>query len=262
MYPNELCRYVYIAAPISFLWINPIAFALLEIGTRKAGLRGVGGEGRSQSVVTLAWTIFKSVLANPVVFMTMLGTILNFVFGHMPPEVFLEPFELLSKTFGGLALTALGMSMANQLFYLKESALLSALCIIFAKTIIMPLMAKTIVGSMIIEDVYISSTGATPVCNASIALDDGSDCQAYDLGVFAFVYSTFPTAPGVLAFALQFGVDATEMAAATVLCTVVSAPLMFVTAQMAFVREFKEENSTGNAQETIDSASQVFNYGQ
>ena len=48
-----------------------------------------------------------------------------------------------------------GMSMANQLFFLKGGALLSALCIILAKTIVLPLMAKAIVGGLIPEDVYV-----------------------------------------------------------------------------------------------------------
>lgn len=63
------------------------------------------------------------------------------------------PFEMLSKTFGGLALIALGMSMANKIFFLKGPALLSCVCLIFAKTIIMPVMAKVIVSSLIHDKV-------------------------------------------------------------------------------------------------------------
>ena len=85
------------------------------------------------------------------------------------------------------------------------------------------------------------------------------ECQAFDLSIFSFVYSTFPTAPGVLAFALQYGVDATEMAAGTVLCTIVSAPLMFVTAKMAFIEEIEEGGNTSALQETVQDVAQVFN---
>lgn len=56
MYPTELTRYIYIAAPISFLWINPMCFALLEMGTRTGG--GGGGEGRRGGCRT-AWIVFK-----------------------------------------------------------------------------------------------------------------------------------------------------------------------------------------------------------
>ena len=46
LYPTELTRYIYIAAPISFLWINPMGFALLEMGTRNAGTRNTAGMGQ------------------------------------------------------------------------------------------------------------------------------------------------------------------------------------------------------------------------
>ena len=103
-------------------------------------------EGPPPSGCKLAWNIFKGVISNPIVFMTFFGLMFNFIFKSMPPSVMLMPFEMLSKTFGGLALTALGMSMANKLFFLKGQALLSATCLIFAKTIMLPLIAKVMVS--------------------------------------------------------------------------------------------------------------------
>jgi len=190
--------------------------------------------------------------------MTFFGLMFNFIFKSMPPTVMLMPFEMLSKTFGGLALTALGMSMANKLFFLKGQVLLSAICLIFAKTIMLPLVAKVIVSGLIKDDVYIPSDGFEFNCtNAADERMHPEDCQSYDLSVFAFVMSTFPTAPGVLAFSMQYGVDATEMAAGTVLCTIVSAPLMFVTAKMAFIREIEEVGNSTGVQDTINNVGQV-----
>ena len=141
---------------------------------------------------------------------------------------------------------------------------MSAICLIFAKTILLPLLAKVIVSGLNPDTVYIASDAARALnINCTSAADEQRnplECQSYDLSVFAFVYSTFPTAPGVLAFALQYGVDATEMAAGTVLCTIISAPLMFVTAKMAFIVQIEDVgNQTTGVQNTVEDVAQVFN---
>ena len=140
MYPTELTRYVYIAAPISFLWINPMGFALLEMGTRSSA---AAAHGKKEGCGRVAWNIFKGVVSNPIVFMTFAGLVFNFIFKGAPPSVMLAPFEMLSKTFGGLALTALGMSMANKIFYLKGQARVSEI----RKTLPLPtrICSKTLV---------------------------------------------------------------------------------------------------------------------
>ena len=53
----------------------------------------------------------------------------------------------------------------------------------------------------------------------------------------AFVYSTFPTAPGVLAFSLQYGVEPVAVASMVVLCTLLSAPIMYVSAKLAMLSD-------------------------
>jgi len=39
-----------------------------------------------------------------------------------------------------------------------------------------------------------------------------------------FIISTFPTAPGVLAFSMQYGIEPNQIASMVVLCTLLSVP--------------------------------------
>ena len=73
----------------------------------------------------------------------------------------------------------------------------------------------------------------------------------YNLSLFGFIYGTFPTAPGVCSlmtrnvstiitavvmqafvFAVEYGVDVDVTAATMVLCTILSAPVMFISARV------------------------------
>ena len=49
---------------------------------------------------------------------------------------------------------------------------------------------------------------------------------------FAFLYGTFPTALGVMSYANQYNISTDLVSAGIVLCTLVSAPFMYVSAQI------------------------------
>ena len=49
-----------------------------------------------------------------------------------------------------------------------------------------------------------------------------------DQVAFGYLYSSLPTAPGAYVIAASFGVYAERLAGALVLCTLISAPLLFV----------------------------------
>ena len=53
-----------------------------------------------------------------------------------------------------------------------------------------------------------------------------------NLNNFSFLYGTFPPALGVVAYATQYDCNVELVAAGIVLCTAVSAPLMFLSAQI------------------------------
>eukprot|EP00730_Choanoeca_flexa_P004904 TRINITY_DN11835_c0_g1_i1.p1 TRINITY_DN11835_c0_g1~~TRINITY_DN11835_c0_g1_i1.p1 ORF type:complete len:578 (+),score=99.51 TRINITY_DN11835_c0_g1_i1:142-1734(+) len=68
-----------------------------------------------------------------------------------------------------------------------------------------------------------------------------SDGKDYKVNLFGFVYGTFPSAPGAFAFAVTYGVDVALIGGAVVLCNLLAAPLMFVTAKMAAISLTKRD---------------------
>lgn len=53
-----------------------------------------------------------------------------------------------------------------------------------------------------------------------------------DLSTYAFLYGTFPSAPGVFVIATQYQTDIDLIATSMVACTFISGPLMFISAKM------------------------------
>ena len=115
-----------------------------------------------------------------------LGVIFNLIYTHQLPSVIEQPFAILADAFSAGALVMLGMSMAGRMFYLRGPRLLVALVLILMKTVILPIATKTVMHMLAPDDMY----------NAN----------------FAFIIATFPTAPGVLAFAMQYHVEPVQVA--------------------------------------------------
>lgn len=53
-----------------------------------------------------------------------------------------------------------------------------------------------------------------------------------ELSTYAFLYGTFPAAPGVFVIATQYQIDIDLIATSMVACTFISGPLMFISAKM------------------------------
>lgn len=53
-----------------------------------------------------------------------------------------------------------------------------------------------------------------------------------ELSTYAFLYGTFPSAPGVFVIATQYQTDIDLIATSMVACTFVSGPLMFISSKM------------------------------
>jgi len=223
MYPEEMTRYLYVAAPISFLWLNVIGFSMMEysnsIQSRQTDLDpSEPVKKRSRFLV-----VFVGVIKNPVIFMTLLGVFCNVIFQHQLSRMLAGPFDTLGKVFGGGALVLLGMSMANKIFFLRGTKLITALLLIMSKTVLLPVITKALMNIFAPEDDYSAD--------------------------FAFLMATFPSAPGVLAFSLQYGIQPTQIAAMVVLCTILSAPIMFFSAKLIDIptEESKVSEMTGQA---------------
>lgn len=213
LYPPEMTRYLYIAAPISFLWLNLIGFAMMGAGTRSAlpstTAGDEGGAGAAKRRRSPALDVLISVATNPVVFMTFLGLIANFGFKGAPPAVLLNPAMMVGSAFSATALLTLGMSMVGKVALLQGPNLFTASLLVFGKIILLPIVTRAVAESF--------------------ALDEQS-------GIFLFLYSMIPSAPGALAFALHYNVVPSETAAAVVLCTIIAAPIMFISAKVSSSR--------------------------
>jgi hypothetical protein len=69
-----------LAAPISLVILNPLGFVLMELGRRREE-----SEGAQLGGCKLIAAVIKSIILNPVVFMTALGMLGNIVFHHHLP---------------------------------------------------------------------------------------------------------------------------------------------------------------------------------
>ena len=152
--------YLYLMAPISLVILNPIAFLFMELGKRRAemvaSIQSIDSNGSSESGssvsnsktkktrASLCVNILVKVLFNPVVLMTTLGIIGNFVFHEsLPPilggilnvrwSIFLSFFasfnqlslQVFGNAFSAAALFLLGLRMVGQMHQLRGANLVT-----------------------------------------------------------------------------------------------------------------------------------------
>lgn len=87
--------YLYLMAPINLVILNPIAFTMMEIGKRRAASQpladghATNGTVRKkiESKLDLGVAILSKIFLNPVILMTTLGIIGNFVFRQNLPNL-------------------------------------------------------------------------------------------------------------------------------------------------------------------------------
>lgn len=144
-------------------------------------------------------------LTNPVVFSTLLGLIVNLLSGGAElPRVLTKILTTMGNAFAVAALFSLGLAIYGKLGVLKGRALVLPLFLTLVKVLILPIFIRLLVG----------------------VLDPGG---GEDSGNFGYIYGTLPTAPSVFAFATQYNASPELIAGATVLCTIASAPLLYMT---------------------------------
>ncbi|EGD82905.1 hypothetical protein PTSG_03537 [Salpingoeca rosetta] len=243
LYPVELTNYLYLFAPINFLMVYPISLFLLEFGTRKAGMRPPSRLGFGLSIVI---AIFKS----PVVIATFLGVALNFIFKQNLPAIIEQPLALIGSAFNALALLNLGANMVGKASQLKGPNLMKSLAVVLAKSVLLPILIAlflSLLNQRMIslperpdddDDTVMFTTDTANYFSGAAGDDDddhGSMKDKYFLNLFGFIYGTFPSAPGALPFAQQYGVDIDLAASVVVVGTVIAAPLMFISAKMATI---------------------------
>ncbi|KAG1692025.1 Integral membrane protein GPR155 [Nymphon striatum] len=261
----EYASYLYLVAPISLCILNPIGFVLMEIDKEKSSMFansnrnegesstskyvGVTGKGSVAARVTLG------VIRNPIVIMTLLGIISNFVFDKVLPDFVYSVLMVTGSAFSATALFLLGLNMVGKVQALRnEGTFLLPCLLIVIKIIALPLAIKEVISLLAVGSVF---------------SDMGSPGNITEYG---FLYGTFPTAPSVFVYASAYGIaidivssinayfsmfkslkdidvsqyfsnlyllitpESTDkimvIASSMVACTFLSAPLMFISAKM------------------------------
>ncbi|CAH2039699.1 unnamed protein product, partial [Iphiclides podalirius] len=211
----EYALYLYLMAPISLAILNPIAFILLEINKQKQNNSNECENLQNQEnyVIKLKMLlqIIKGIVLNPVLVMTVLGIAGNIIFKHNL-SIYIEGLlEVYGQAFTAAALFLLGLRMVGQVHRLKGPALILPCVLIMVKLIILPVVMRECVT----------------------ALKPGeNDSETSSLSTYAFLYGTIPTAPAVFVFSNLYQLEMDLMASSMVICTFLSAPITFLSAQV------------------------------
>jgi len=162
-------------APISLVLLNPVGFILMEVGR----------DGQHENSAGKCKHVMKNVAGNPIMIMTVLGIVGNFLFSGSLPSLLESFLDTLGSAFSAVALFLLGVRMAcgnkaNASSNNRTSTVLVMFTLIALKTLVLPIVAR--------ESVEVLRAGVT--ANETAHLAD-----------FAFLYGTFPTAPSVFVYA-------------------------------------------------------------
>ncbi|XP_014779398.1 integral membrane protein GPR155 isoform X1 [Octopus bimaculoides] len=200
-------KYIYLFAPISLALINPICFIMMEI--HKNRNPNNFQENRKRPYVNLK--ILVDVIKNPIVFMTILGIMFNFIFQQTIPIIIKNILTVLGNAFAASALFYLGLNLVGKTKNQLGIQLVVPFLLVLAKTLLLPLVTWQVI--------YIVKPGANANETSSLSMN-------------GFLYGTFPTAPSAFIYASQYSIATTITASGLVLCTIFSAPLMFISARM------------------------------
>ena len=165
------------------------------------------------STETSVWRTVTSIgcgiFFSPIIFFTIAGLIFGtFVFGGDVPAAVDDFVGTLGDSFAALALFTLGLAMVGKMERFKEgSNLILPLMLVIVKTVLMPIVA------------FGTTTLLNPGSNAN---------ETAEWADFAFIYGTFPTAPTAYVFAAKYEIAPDMIASSVIVCTIVSAPITFV----------------------------------
>ncbi|XP_060654780.1 LOW QUALITY PROTEIN: lysosomal cholesterol signaling protein [Drosophila nasuta] len=235
----EYASYLYLMAPISLAILNPIGLVLLEISkiiknkeevTRNPPLcpetcpaEQLTKQRRCLGERTiLVLNTIKSLFFNPLLLMTLLGVAGGFLFPKGLPEMVASVLRVFGQSFSATALFLLGLKIVGGGSGAQRKSmgtgLLLPMVLILVKILVLPLVCR--------QTVNIIQAGA-----------DFNDTT--ELSTYAFLYGTFPAAPGAFVIATQYNIEVELIARSMVLCTFISAPLMFISAKMISLTNLK-----------------------
>ncbi|GFT33656.1 integral membrane protein GPR155 [Nephila pilipes] len=224
LYPG----YMYLIAPTSLLFLNPMGFILMEAQKNKDAVDYVSKKSVSVTIFRTIGNVSWNILRNPIVFVTLLGVFGNFLFHGGLPSVLFGILQILSSAFSAAVLFLLGFSVAGtgESRYSKKEGLLIPSVLLIAKMLVSPLITRSCVSML---------------CAGAPDMEDLAD--------YGFLYGMVPTGPIVMLFAAEYGLRTEMMASTMVLCTGLFGPVVFVLARMLSLKvrgigEFADELRT------------------
>lgn len=205
----EYPMYLYLLAPVSLAFLNPIGFVLMEIGKMRES-------SVEMSRLKIVLKVTQAIFRNPIIMMTVLGILANLLFHSEMPDIIHNFMQTLGSAFSASALFLLGLRMVPgrsnpQQTEANKTSLLVPFVLITMKSLVLPIISR--------EIVYQFQAGKT--VNETI-----------DLSNYAFLYGTIPTAPSVFVYASNYNLIPDMVAATLTASTFIAAPLMFVTAKL------------------------------
>lgn len=208
---SSLANYLYILAPIQLLILNPIGLFLIEVS--KSLEDNTTDRHGFQRVCLIFKVIFQKIFINPLIFATFFGLITNLISDGNFPQVAEPFFQSISQSFSSIALFLLGLNLHGNFKLLKNFSqpLLITLVLVSVKIFLMPILNRTFVEHIkLFPSQYLNGT----------------------LSEFAFLYGTIPSAPTVYIFSNFYNIETVVISAGLVISTLLSVPLMFVSANM------------------------------
>ncbi|KAK3746982.1 hypothetical protein QZH41_011934 [Actinostola sp. cb2023] len=104
----QFLNYIYLVAPITLVILNPIGFILLEFNKHH-------GSGKHIEKRHLTIAIIKGIITNPIVFMTFIGIVANFILHQKIPAIIDGFLTVLGSAFFASALFFLGLKMVGNM---------------------------------------------------------------------------------------------------------------------------------------------------
>lgn len=206
----DYADYMYVLGSIQLGIVNPIGLIMMEIQQQ------IRNKTDGKNGLKIFIKIIKQICKSPTLIMTFAGITSNLIFGPILPHI-LKPFiNCLSEAFSAAGLFLLGLNIVGKftMFQSKDNSsanILLPLILVMGKNLLLPLINKFVIQYLVF---------------------DNSGEEAVEWANFGFLFGTFPTAPTVFIFALQYNLTTAIISTAMILSTIFSAPLMFISAYM------------------------------
>lgn len=222
--------YLYVLAPLQLVVINPCSIFMMDFHKVR--------QQSSQNIRPLHMLIkvTKRTFLNPIIFMTLSGIVWNLTIGPEVPLIIQGLIKTLGEAFTPTSLFLLGLTIVQEASAIKGFSKFVVPCTLTGvKLIVLPLLLRTIIQYIV----------------------QGSEAQVSAISNFGFLYGTIPTAPTAILFALTYNISSWVMSSGLIISTIISAPLMFVSAVMVRIPDSTVETFQRDLHQSIQIISLI-----